>query len=637
MRHCAAYLPFSRVKPAGWIRAYMQRDLDGFIGHLDELVPELICKDQIYGRDRRTHERSDQALGEALGIAAVTDEWVVQYHWWNSETQGNWMDGFVRTVLLLDDPEMRAKAEKYVRYYLSTQDEDGYLGIYQPDLRFHPGTENGELWSIATITRCLLAYYQATGEAAVLTAVTRALACVMDAYPLGSDARPFDTREESPDAHCTGTGHGLMLVDSFYCLYRLTGERRYWDYAVWLYQQFNEEKDASNLAADIMLDHILDPQYGFRDHGVHTYEQARALILAAYGSDDPRYREALKMYLHKVRTRYTCPSGGPISDENLRPEGYDPTVTAYEYCCIHELLHTYSLLLELSGDLQYADDMESLLFNAGMGAHLPQESAITYCKSDNSYSLMGEFQCAQPHSFYGDLVQRRYQYSPTHQDTAMCCVPNAGRIVPYYLRRTYLLEGDVLTKVLYGPSQMTAQVAGAQVTVGEESEYPFNNRIRLTVRVSTDAEFTLRLRVPGWADAATLTGARYTHEDGCLVIRRVWTGETALTLTFFASPVLRTDRLGEAYVTYGALVMALPIESEEHLVRDYPLPGFHDKQYSPAPGAAYDFALCANETLRGDPETAQVKAVFMKDGEKRELTLVPMGKTILRRVTFPKA
>ncbi|MDD3242748.1 MAG: glycoside hydrolase family 127 protein [Eubacteriales bacterium] len=630
----ARYLPFSAVKPAGWLRDYMQTDLDGFVGHLDELVPALFLEDQIYGRDRRTDDvRDAAAFGEKLGVGAAFEACAAQYRWWNAESQGNWMDGFVREACLLGDEKMLKKAKKKVKEYLSTQDEDGYLGVYSPDLRFHPGKENGEFWAQTTLCRSLLAYYQYTKEKKVLTAVERAMACVMKAYPLNSDARPFDTREEDDKTFCTGVGHGLTIVDVFYRLYRLTGKKEYLDYAVWLYGQFNLE--ARNLDEDVMVRNLLNPDYGFYGHGVHTYEQARALILAAYGSDDPRYARALQNYVNKVRTLYTCPSGGPISDESVTPEGYDPSRRAYEYCCIHELLHTYSLLLELSGDLQYADDMERLLFNAGLGAHLPHESAITYCKSDNCYSLTGLFQTERPENSYSAVYEGRYKYSPTHQDTAVCCVPNAGRVVPYYVQSMYLCRDDELTKVLYGPGKMTAQVAGAQVTVDEESEYPFNNRIRLTVRVSTDAEFTLRLRVPGWADAVTLTGARYTHEDGCLVIRRVWTGETALTLTFFSSPVLRTDRLGDAYVTYGALVMALPIDADETIVRDYPLEGFHDKCYGPKAGAAYDYALCTGVPLRA--QAATVQATFLKDGMKHELTLVPMGKTILRRVTFPKA
>ena len=52
------FTPFSAIKPSGWIRAQMQHDLEhGFVGHLDELVPDLIQRDDIYGADRDGEDR----------------------------------------------------------------------------------------------------------------------------------------------------------------------------------------------------------------------------------------------------------------------------------------------------------------------------------------------------------------------------------------------------------------------------------------------------------------------------------------------------------------------------------------------------------------------------------------------------
>lgn len=47
-------LRLGEVKPTGWIKAQMLQDLRGFSGNLDQLVPDLIRKDDIYGKDRLT-------------------------------------------------------------------------------------------------------------------------------------------------------------------------------------------------------------------------------------------------------------------------------------------------------------------------------------------------------------------------------------------------------------------------------------------------------------------------------------------------------------------------------------------------------------------------------------------------------
>jgi hypothetical protein len=64
----------------------------------------------------------------------------------------------VRTALLLEHPDFLPKARAAIEHILATQDNDGYLGIYAPDLRFNFTQENGELWAQASLFRVLLGY-----------------------------------------------------------------------------------------------------------------------------------------------------------------------------------------------------------------------------------------------------------------------------------------------------------------------------------------------------------------------------------------------------------------------------------------------------------------------------------------------
>jgi len=122
----------------------MVRDFEsGFVGHLDRLVPALF-EDDIYGRDRLT---SDVTAKDVGAVQEPRGDAQVQHLWWNSETQSNWRDGWLRHALLVGGERGRTAAEAYVDRILGTQDEDGYLGIYAPDLRYRCSGENGELWS----------------------------------------------------------------------------------------------------------------------------------------------------------------------------------------------------------------------------------------------------------------------------------------------------------------------------------------------------------------------------------------------------------------------------------------------------------------------------------------------------------
>ena len=145
-------LGFGEIKPAGWIKEQMGKDMAGFAGHLDELVPDLM-DDKIYGEERLTNETKPKSVGN------ITEGFDPQYLWWNSETQSNWRDGYIRNAILLNDSMHLAKAGEYIEYLLSTQDKDGYLGIYAPDLRYRFTDENGELWAKTTALRGMLAWY----------------------------------------------------------------------------------------------------------------------------------------------------------------------------------------------------------------------------------------------------------------------------------------------------------------------------------------------------------------------------------------------------------------------------------------------------------------------------------------------
>jgi len=627
------FLPFSRTTPSGYLKKYMEVDLSGFVGHLDELIPSLIIEDRIYGADRRTNLNCGSNSLD-LGVLVPDEAASNQYRWWNCETQGNWLDGFVRSAILLQDEAMLAKAKFYVEYYLASQDKDGYLGIYQEDLRFQTGIENGELWSQSVLLRALFAYYEYSASELVFLKIRAAADRIMIAFPANSEARPFSNSKEPEHSFCTGIGHGLTIVDIFFWLYKTTDEIYYREYCVWLYKQFNLES-GTNLDADVMIRNILDSDYRMTSHSVHTYEQVRALALAAFFGQSEEYRTALDSYWNYVTGFLTCPSGAAIGDECISPTGADATSTGYEYCGLQELLHSYSLMLELTSAPVWAERIERLLFNAAMGAHLQNESAVTYCQTDNCYALSGKFQLNQPHCRTTDENQSRYKYSPTHQDVAVCCVPNAGRILPYYLMAMYALKDDVLTKYLFGPSDLNTAIKGSRIHIEEKSNYPFQTNISLNITVMDETVFTFRMRIPEWVSCFDLTGIEYKVLDGFIVISSVWHDTTEIKLRFHRIPSVKSARNGDAYINLGGLTMALKIPAQAKTVRTYPLEGFSDRHYT-AISDDYQLRLCAEKPLLEVPDGVQAWFINEATNQLEQRLLVPMGKTTLRRVTFPK-
>ena len=410
----------------------MRTDLaTGFVGHLDRLAPDLLVDDDIFGADRLTAGVTAKDLG------ALSDDtaWSAQFLWWNAETQGNWRDGWLRHCMAVGDAADRDAARAWVERILATQDADGYLGIYAPDLRFPERGENGELWAQAVLLRALLGYHGHTGDARVLEAVRRAVERTMAGYPIEA-SHPFGLERSFG-----GVTHGLMFTDVLWELAGLTGDDRYLAYAAWLYRSFATSPVTEG---DARAEALLDDGRGFEGHGVHTYEHWRALTVAAVaagvaaaageGTADGLPMDRLEAaYARKLEAALT-PSGAPNGDEACHPRGTADD-TGYEHCSVQELLHGYGLRVEATGDVSLGDRMESLVFNVAMGARDPLEGGVAYLKTDNSRSMTG-VEGFRPST--GEAPQTRYMYSPVHREAAVCCVPNAGRVLPTYARYAWM-------------------------------------------------------------------------------------------------------------------------------------------------------------------------------------------------------
>jgi DUF1680 family protein len=609
-------LPFGAIRPEGWIETQIRSNLSGLTGHLDSLVPDLIIKDDIFGVDRLTKNIKRKDVGALSGGDPSAE---VQYLWWNSETQGNWRDGFIRSAILTGDPVSLAKTRNYIRRILATQDADGYLGIYDHDLRYRFDSENGELWAKTTLLRGLLAWYEYSHDPTVLTAVRRAVGDVMSHYPAGA-SHPFYSK--SPDVG--GLSHGLMFTDVLETLSRITGRTNYLDYALFLYKDFS----AATLHEDAQYNKVVDPNYHLQGHGVHTYEHLRALAAAAFASGNPALKSALHDYLDKIEAEIT-PSGAPAGDEWIGGRPADATKTGYEYCSLQELMDGYADLLAKTDSAVFGDKIERLFFNAAQGARDPNSSCIAYLKTDNSYSMTGGL-----NGDTGNPRQTRYKYSPAHQDVAVCCAPNAGRIAPYYTDRMWMRSSSGLVATLLGPCRVKTTWKGTALSIREKTTYPNDFSFDFEITVDHPVPFTLSIRKPAWATGETITYP-YTEKDGYILVTRTWKPGESVHVRFLADVAAHRTAQNSTWFSYGPTVLALPIPARADTVRAYPLPGFYDFHYRPEELTVYDYP--GSKVDHTDNTRFELSLLDPARNKRSRVWLKPMGGTILRQVTFPDA
>jgi DUF1680 family protein len=607
-------LPFGSIKPSGWIKIQMQKDVDGFVGNLDKLVPELI-NDPIYSSGRLHKNSKLKDLGNTKDGDMEGSE---QYKWWNSETQSNWWDSYIKNVILLNDKKGLEKVKNYIQQVLKTQDNDGYIGIYDKELRYNFNSENGELWSKTTMYRGLLAYYDYSKDKKLWQALVKAVDNVMTNYPIDKSS-PYS----SGDAFNGGVSHGLTFTDILDKMYQITGDTKYTDYALFLFKDFSKTYQSEK---DVQLNNILDLNYKLQSHGAHTYEHLRPLIVAAYASKNEEIQKALEIYVRRIESATTL-TGGPIGDEWISKRTADATQTGYEYCSLHELLDSYTVLFQKQGNPKTAEAIETLFYNAAQGSRNPNHSSISYLKTDNSFVMDG----TKNGEIEANRKQNRYKYSPAHQDIAVCCNPNAGRITPYFIEKAWLKEGDnTLINVLLMPNTVETTIQNQTVKIEIITEYPYQNKFTFKISNPNEAKFKIKIRKPSWA-TKVVTNEKFTLENDFLVLDKKWEKEDSIQFEFDTEILIKEDRNKEKYFTYGPLFYAKSIESIEQKGKSYST-NFDDLFYIPKEKNSYQFIL-ENQAKFYDG-FIEIKAKNRSTNQIETVKLIPFGKTILRQVSF---
>ncbi|MDX2141283.1 MAG: glycoside hydrolase family 127 protein [Chloroflexota bacterium] len=560
-----------------------------------------------------------------------------QYAWWDAETRGNWLWGYTMMAFLSGHSEHQARVLTLLRQLQAAQDLDGYLGIYSPASRYHHGSgENGELWAQSRALLALLTAYEFTHDDTFLHSVEAAARLTMRHY---SAERSYFRKPEHPLALLVGVTHGLCYVDVMEWLYSLTNDETYRDFGVWLYDDFSS-LPIPFANDDLSLRSLSDPYRPMSGHAVHTAEHLRVLAWAYRVTGREDLRVALDAAQQKL-SRYILPNGVLIGDESIH--GLPSPDIGYEYCTITEQLFSLASLLQKFG--QHADQIESLLFNAGQGARLPDGTGISYLTTDTRLDARAD----RPDSYsYFHGSHGRFKFSPTHEDVACCCNPNATRLLSHYVSHQWFhtTDGTGIVAVLYGACTVRTTLSDVEVEIEEVTNYPFDEMVTFMIRPQMPLRFRLLLRVPGWARSLHLTlngGAieAVTNEHGFVVIEREWRMDDQLEMSFDVSIDLRPYPGGEYAIFRGALQYVLPVENEFRPLKHYNHATLRDLEVRPQHlEAAYRPLILKAERPSYGCTLHRTGVAGSWDNPGLQLaiddmTLVPMGNAVLRRAAFP--
>jgi hypothetical protein len=267
--------------------------------------------------------------------------------------------------------------------------------------------------------------------------------------------------------------------------------------------------------------------------------------------------------------------------------GTDPA-QGVELCAVVEAMFTFEQLARIYGEGRFADRLESLAYNA-----LP--ATITADMRAHQYDQ-------QPNQVLCTIAPRNWtQNDETSNIFGLepnfgCCTANLHQGWPKFTAALWMgTPGGGLTAVAYAPCVVRAQVAGGhEVTIEEETNYPFAELVRLEIHLDGDATFPIRLRIPAWCADAQLTfnGAGLPVQPDAqsfVSVERAWQDGDIVELTL-PMRVRAIPRPGNGIgLALGPLVLALALG--EAWTRLPNSPGFGDWEVRPTTPWNYAPAL----------------------------------------------
>ena len=507
--------------------------------HYSTTIP--VCIDQIENQTGRIRNFENAAKGEGQHSGIFFDDSDVYKA----------LEGIAYTLVNHHDAALEAKADEWIDKFVAAQQPDGYINTFYTLTGLEKrwvNMEMHEMYCAGHMTEAAVAYYKATGKRKLLDVAIRMADHMMSVF--GPGKRDWVPGHEEIE---------LALVK----LYEVTGEKKYLEFAEWLIDERghgygtkgenNGKWDKEYYQDDVPVREMTD----IKGHAVRAmYLYCGMSDVAAYTHDEG-YMAALDRLWDDVVLRNMYVTGGIGSSRHNEgfTEDYDlPNLDAYcETCASVGMVYWNQRMNQFTGDSKYIDVLERSLYNGALAG----------------VSLSGD------RFFYVNPLESLGNHHRQAWYGCACCPSQVSRFLPSIGNYLYGVSDDALWVNLFIGSTAEAKLGRRTLSLVQETNYPWDGNVKLTVNADASFKKEIRVRIPGWCDAYSLTVNGETVEapveKGYAVISRKWNDGDVIGLSMempvkmvAADERVKADE-GKRAVQRGPLVYCLEeVDNQEY-------------------------------------------------------------------------
>ena len=398
------------------------------------------------------------------------------------------------SYLLQTYPDKRL--ENYIDSVLvivaAAQEPDGYLYTSRTMNPKHPHEWAGskrwemvedlshEFYNLGHMVEGAIAHYQATGKRNFLDIAIKYADCVC--REIG----------DGPNQVARVPGHQIAEM-ALAKLYLVTGDKKYLDQAKYFLDKrgYTSRTDEYSQAHKPVIEQ--DEAVGHAVRAAYMY--AGMADVAALTGDSAYINAIDRIWDNIVGKKYYITGGiGATSNGEAFGKNYElPNMSAYcETCAAIGNVYVNHRLFLLHGDSKYYDVAERTLYNGLISGVALDGGGFFY---PNPLESMGQHQ-RQP--WFG----------------CACCPSNIARFIPSLPGYVYAVKDNDVYVNLFMSNNADLDINGKQVAISQQTNYPWNGHIALTVDKNKAGNFDLKLRIPGWVKNKPVPSDLYAYSDG---------------------------------------------------------------------------------------------------------------------------